>query len=209
MGTRKSWAFLLGSIAVSTLAASHRWPDSAHAIGVIRRGGGTARHPVRLEGGREDYTLVLTATVLPPFRGDALLSVEGSPPMGWDAELSRPVVDLGVHRWPSLDGDALRGLAPRDRVALWVKLRPPRADPVCGMACREGSVGEAFAGREECFCSERCRDAFRADPARFPPRPVDRGTWAIALREAGSGRALLTVPIVLGGEEGGHAGEHH
>src|SRR5512139_4191777 len=124
MSTRRNLAFLAGAIAISTLAAWYRWPDSAHAIGVIKRGGGSARHPVALPGGQDEYVLVATAPVIPPWRGDARISVEGAPAMGWDAEVSRPVVDLGLRRWPSLDGDTLRGLAPRDRVALWLRLRP-------------------------------------------------------------------------------------
>lgn len=209
MFTRKNLAFLAGAIALSTLAAWYRWPDSAHAIGVIRRGGGAARHPVAFPGGRDEYVVVATATVIPPWRGDARISVDGAPAMGWDVEVSRPVVDLGLHRWPSLDGDTLRGLSPRDRVALWLRLRPPRADPVCGMACPEGAPRGADGDREECFCSETCRAEFARAPGRHPSRPVDRGRWTIALRDTATGAPVLTVPVVLGGEEAAHAGAHH
>lgn len=208
MTTRRKLAFFLGAVLVSTLGAWYRWPDSAHAMGVIAQGGGTARHPVVLAGGRDEYVLVATAAVRPPWRGDARISVEGSPPMALDVEVSRPAVDLGLHRWPSLEGDTLRGLSPGDRVALWVRLRPPRADPVCGMACPEGGPRLAAAGRDECFCSAACEGAFAAAPARHPPRPVSRGRWTLALRDAASGAPVLTVPIVLGGEEGSH-GAHH
>lgn len=207
--TRRKLAFLAGAIAVSTLAAWYRWPDSAHAIAVIRRGGGTARHPVALSGGKDEYVLITTARVIPPWRGDARISVEGAPAMEWDAEVSRPVVDLGLHHWPALEGDTLRRIEPGDRLALWTRLRPPRADPVCGMPCPEGAARHSAGGREECFCSDDCRHAFAAEPARYPPRPVERGRWTLALRDAGSGEPLLTVPIVLGGEEGSHGGAHH
>lgn len=207
MSARRKLAFLLGAIAVSTLAAWYRWPDSAHALGVIKRGGGTARHPVALPAGEDSYVLVATAPVLPPWSGDARVAVEGEPPMAWELEVSRPVVDLGLHRWPVQDGDRIRGLRPRDRVALWVKLEPPAADPVCGMPCRAHDVRQVVGGREECFCSEACREAFRADPSRHPPRRVDRGSWALTLRDDASGAPLLTIPIVLGGKDGGRA--HH
>lgn len=205
----RNLAFLAGAVALSTLAAWYRWPDSAHAIGVIRRGGGAARHAVAFPGGRDAYVLVATATVIPPWRGDARISVEGAPEMTWDVEVSRPVVDLGLRRWPRLEGDTLRGLAPRDRVALWLRLRPPKADPVCGMVCPEGAPRAAAGGREECFCSEACRAAFTQAPNRHPARPVDRGRWTVALRDAASGQPVLTIPVVLGAEEGGHAGAHH
>jgi len=207
--TRRKVAFLVGAVAVSALAAGYRWPDSAHAIGVVRRGGGAARHPVALPGGQESYVVVVTAPVIPPWRGDARLSVEGEPPMAWELEVSRPVVDLGLHRWPVQDRDRIRGLEPRDRLALWVKLAPPAADPVCGMPCGPGAIREAVARREECFCSEACRDAFRADPARHPPRRADRGTWRIVLRDDATGQPLLTVPVVLGGKEAGRDAPHH
>jgi YHS domain-containing protein len=107
------------------------------------------------------------------------------------------------------DGDRIRGLRPRDRVALWVKLEPPRADPVCGMPCGEHDVRRTAGGREECFCSEACWEAFRADPGAHPARRVERGSWALTLRDDASGAPLLTIPIALGGEEAGHAAPHH
>ncbi len=209
MRTRKKLAFLAGTVAVCTLAAWYRWPDSAHAMGVIRRGGGTARHPVALPAGEDSYVVVATAPVLPPWRGDARVSVEGEPPMRWEVEVSRPILDLRLRRWPVQDGDRIRGLEPKDRLALWVKLTPPAADPVCGMPCPEGAAREAIGGREECFCSEACREAFRADPGRHPARRVERGRWALVLRDDRSGAPLLTVPIAHGGEEAGHDAPHH
>ncbi len=209
MTTNRKLAFLAGAVAVSLLAAWYRWPDSAHAIGVVKRGGGTARHPVALAAGQDSYVVVTTAPVIPPWRGDARVSVEGEPAVAWRLEVSRPVVDLHLRRWPVQEGDRIRGLEPRDRLALWLKLTPPAADPVCGMACGEDALREAAAGREECFCSEACRDAFRAAPASHPHRRIDHGRWALVLRDDRSGAPLLTVPIVLGGEEAGHDAPHH
>lgn len=209
MITKKDLAFLLGAVAVSTLAAWWRWPDSAHGIGVVRREGGTARHPVVFPGGRDSYVLVATATVIPPYRGDVQVAVEGDPPMDFDLEVSRPVVDLGLHRWPVLEGRTLRGLSPRDRTALWLRLRPPEGDPVCGMACGRSGLHRTAAGREACFCSESCWRRFREDPARYPPRPAETGRWALTLRDQASGDPVLTMPIVLGGKEAGRGGAHH
>jgi YHS domain-containing protein len=209
MITKKKVAFLMGAIAVSTLAAWYRWSDSAHAIGIIRRGGGTARHPVALQGGRDAYVLIATATVIPPYRGDVRVAVEGDPPMAFDLEVSRPVVDLGLHRWPVLEGRTLRGLSPRDRVALWLRLGPPEGDPVCGMACGESGLHRTAAGHDACFCSESCWRRFQEDPARYPPRRAAQGHWALTLRDEASGEQVLTMPIVLGGKEAGRAGAHH
>jgi YHS domain-containing protein len=209
MSTRRKLAFLAGAIAVSTLAAWYRWPDSAHAIGVVKKGGGTARHPVALQAGQDSYVVIATAPVLPPWRGDAVVSVEGDPAPAWEVEVSRPILDLHLRRWPRQDGNRIRGLEPRDRLALWVKLTPPPADPVCGMACGKDTPRRALGGREECFCSDACWEAFRADPARHPPRRVERARWSLLLRDDRSGAPLLTVPIVLGGAEAGHDAPHH
>ncbi len=209
MSTRRKLAFLAGAVAVSLLAAWWRWPDSAHAIGVIKRAGGTARHPVALAPGQDSYVVVVTAPVIPPWRGDARVAIEGDPPPAWEVEVSRPIVDLRLRRWPVQDGDRIRGLEPRDRLALWVKLSPPAADPVCGMACGKDALRASAGGRDECFCSDGCRDAFRAAPASHPHRTVERARWALVLRDDRSGAPLLTVPIVLGGEEAGHDAPHH
>ncbi len=209
MSTTRKLAFLAVAVAVSTLAAWYRWPDSAHAIGVIKKGGGTARHPVSLQPGQDSYVVVATAPVIPPWRGDAVVSVEGDPEPAWEVEVSRPIVDLHLRRWPRQDGTRIRGLEPKDRLALWVKLTPPPADPVCGMPCGKDTVRHALAGRDECFCSDACWETFRADPARHPPRRAEKGSWSLVLRDDRSGAPLLTVPIVLGGEEVAGEAHHH
>jgi YHS domain-containing protein len=209
MITTRKLAFLAGAVAVSTLAAWYRWPDSAHAIGVIKEGGGAARHPVALKPGQDSYVVIATAPVVPPWRGDAVVSVEGDPAPAWELEVSRPILDLHLRRWPKQDGNRIRGLEPKDRLALWVKLTPPPADPVCGMACGKDMARHALAGRDECFCSDACWETFRADAGRHPPRRAERGSWALVLRDDRSGAPLLTVPIALGGEEVAGEAHHH
>ncbi len=121
------WLWLAGSVGVATLAAAWRWPDSTHAIGVLRQGGGSARHPVTLTPGPTRYMLVVTAPVIPPWRGDARLAIEGDPLLDFKTELSGPVLDLGLHHLPRLDGRVLRGLRAGDRIALWVQIDAPQA----------------------------------------------------------------------------------
>ncbi len=116
----RNLAWLAGAVALSGLAAAWRWPDSAHAMAVIRPGGGAVRHPVVLPPGADHYQVVLTAPVVGAWRGDARLSVEGEAPLPFDASLSGPVVDLGFHHWPRLEGAVIRDLVPGDRIALWV-----------------------------------------------------------------------------------------
>src|SRR5882724_541044 len=47
-------------------------------------------------------------------------------------------------------------------------------DPVCGMRVEAGSrYRYAFEGREFVFCSERCRDRFKATPAEYVNKVAD------------------------------------
>jgi hypothetical protein len=201
----KGVAALALTLIVATAAAAWRWPDSAHAMGVIGAAGGAARRPVSLPAGPERYEVVLTARVMPPWRGDVRVELTGEPPLDWSMEVARPVVDLGLHRWPRQDGRVLRGLAPGDKLALWLTFAAPERDPVCGMPCAPGSP--RVAGR--CFCGEECRLAFAGNP-RAPRRvPATTLAYDLVLRDEATDKVVLTVPLRLGGEGGGHAGGHH
>ena len=208
---KKSIITLVAAIAISTVAATHRWSDSAHSIGLVTQGGGKVRHPVHFTAGRGRRMLIATATVIPPYRGDARITVEGEPPMDYQLSFSRPIVDLGIRRLPEFRDDTLYGLEPRDRLAIWVKMYPPAGmDPVCGMRKSEGFIALSHDGRDYHFCSTDCLDRFRKDPARFEDRDAVRGTYHLALRDTRTGKPVLRVPLIFQGEEeAGNAGGHH
>lgn len=201
----RGWLWLGGSVLLATAAAVWRWPDSAHALAVLRQGGGAARHPIVLRPGPARYMVVLTAPVLPPWQGDARIALEGEPPLDFEAHLSRPVVDLGLHHLPTLDGRVLRGLRPGDRIALWVSLPAPDLDPVCGMRCAGDAQLQAGG---HCFCSAKCRDAFLRDPSRHDKAGFRGQTLRLTMRDDKTGQPILSVPVMLGGKGGGH-GDHH
>jgi YHS domain-containing protein len=206
----KSIAFFFFAVALSLLAATYRWGDSAHAIGLIRASGGEARHAAYLTAGKTGYTLIATATVIPPYRGDARVVLEGDPPIDHEVHLSEPVVDLGIRRNPHLRGDVLHGLRPKDRIALWVVMRPPAVDPVCGMAYQEGFIETSFAGEKFFFCNEGCAAAFRRDPAKYRDNAGLLGQYRLALYDTKSGRPVLTVPVIFKGKgEAADGGHHH
>ena len=128
--------FVVGAFAVaaavSTLAAAHRWGDSGHAIGLIKANGGGVRHPVVLDAGLDRYSVIVTATVIPPYRGDARVVLEGDPELEHEIYFSEAVVDFHLPRRPEFSGHVLHGLEPRDRLALWVMMRPPARSPARG-----------------------------------------------------------------------------
>lgn len=111
--------------ALSLVAAQHRWGDSGHTMGFISVKGGKARHPAVLSAGGHHYTQLVTATVMPPYRGNARIELEGVPATCYEIHLQNPVVNLGLRRLPRLENNTLFGLEPRDRIALWVVITPP------------------------------------------------------------------------------------
>ena len=115
----------LFAAALSVFAAWWRPGDSAHAMGMVSIKGGKARHPVHLPIGKDRYTLVLTGTVIPPYKGDTRVVVEGQTELPYSVYGSDPIVDLGLRRRPYFDNQTLTGLQPKDRFTVWVVIRPP------------------------------------------------------------------------------------
>jgi YHS domain-containing protein len=206
---KKSVFFLL-AFSVAMLAAAHRWNDSAHAIGVIKAKGGTARHPVSLESGEESYILIATATVVPPYRGDVRVVLEGEPAIEYEIHAAGPIVDLGLHRWPQFRDNTFYGLKPRDRPALWIKMSPSRVDPVCGMADKDSAITATYEGKIYRFCSESCKARFLEAPARYKDADGARGTYTLAFYDTKTNNRVLTIPIIMKPKgELSNAGEHH
>ncbi len=187
--------FFVLAFAVSVLAANYRFGDSAHAIGLIKKFGGEARHAVSLESGRDRYMLIATATVIPPYRGDTRIVLEGEPAIAHRIYLSEPVVDLGLRRLPVFRDNVLYHLEPRDSIALWVDMKPPQIDPVCGMADGEGFKRIRHEGREYVFCSDGCLEAFGRNPAKYSGKNHVRGRYRLAFYDTQTNRRVLNVPI--------------
>lgn len=114
-------AFLL-AVAVCGTAAVHRFHDSAHAMGTLKRGGSQARHPALLDRDRDSWVLIATAGVIPPFHGNARVALEGDPALSASFHNAQPAVDLGLYHRPEFRTDTYYGLRPGDRIALWVKI---------------------------------------------------------------------------------------
>ena len=144
MRRKKVITFIL-SAGLCLAAAAYRWGDSGHAIGLISRRGGRARHPTCLESGRGRYTQIVTATVLPGYRGNARVVLEGAPPMNCDMHLAVPVVDLGLRRKPRLRNRTLVDLQPGDRIALWLVMRPAGSAVSSGSGPPPGISGGKFS----------------------------------------------------------------
>ena len=198
------------AVFISLAAAEYRWGDSSHAIGLLSVNGGKARHPSFLESGWDRYAQITTATVLPPYRGDVRVVLEGNPPLDYDLRLSKPVVDLGLRRLPDFRDDILYDVQPRDRLALWVLLRAFPSDPVCGMSVGEEDLSFSYQGKILYFCGEGCLASFRTEPERYKGRDTPRGKYNLAFYDTRTEKSVLKVPLIFKGKEDSHAsGGHH
>jgi len=198
------------AVCISLLGATYRWGDSAHSIGLIKESGGEARHPSAMESGKDSYTWIATATVIPPYQGDARVALEGKPAVDYSIHFSEPVIDLGLKHKPRFKDNVLYDLRPKDRIALWVLMKPPVLDPVCGMTCTTRFKKERIDGKDYCFCSAACRDAFVKEPAKYQGRENVTGRYTLAFYDVKTDKAVLRLPLVFKGKgEVKDAGEHH
>lgn len=183
------------AVGISCVAASYRFGDSAHAIGMLSLKGGKARHPFMIKSGKDGYTLIMTGVVLPPYRGDVKVALEGSPAMNYVIYDSEPVIDLGLHREPELEGSILRGVQSRDRLTLWVVMTPQS--------------------------DEDLEDLFNDDPGSVDPAtestllsdvgPEGHQPLKLSFYAAETGQKLLNIPVLFADlqPEGGSHGSHH
>ena len=128
---KKPITFLV-AVVISLAAAHHRWGDSGHAMGIVSASGGSARHPVVLSSGKSRYSQVITATVVPPYRGDAKISFSGPLPVDYDIYHQSPVLDFGLTPAPYFEDDILHELNPGNRLTLWLVVRPANERRITG-----------------------------------------------------------------------------
>ena len=209
----KKWViFFSVAVVVSLLAAAHRWNDSAHAITTVSNKGGSVRHAVELKGGEGRYSIVVTSRVIPPYRGDIKIKLEGELQLPYEIHSALPPkLNLGVHKWYSIENNMMKGVKPKDKFILWLILKPNPIDPICGM---EGKVEitESYRGRKYRFCQEGCREEFRKFPEKFRDNDYVRGEYNLVFYDAESDKSVLKLPIILKDKdekEARSSGHHH
>lgn len=190
------------SVAVCAAAASYHFYDSAHTIGLIKAGGGEARHPILLDRGRDSYTLIATATVVPPYRGDVRVAVEGEPAMDFMIYNSEPVVDLGVFRHPAFRNNVLYDLRPKDKIALWVVMKP-KGSALPGHANPE-QASDVTANGSCCEipAPEAATKAEEHPTAHGNGNKDPRTKQFLAFYDVDTNARVLQVPIIYRDKEG-------
>lgn len=218
--TAKTLLVFALSVAVCTVAAGYRFYDSAHTIGMIKAEGGKARHPIVLDKGRDSYTLIATAAVTPPYRGDVRVAVEGTPAMDYVIYPSEAAIDLSPYRHPTFRDNVLYDLQPRDKVALWVVMkpkkggeavaatsgvRPPKQDECCDLPVAAAPAPAMSAQTHGGAATHPPGERPRGGGGKSG-RPEGAGaTQRLAFYDTATGKAVLTVPIVYkGAGEGGN-----
>ena len=198
------------AVLLSLAAAQYRWGDSSHAMGLLTKNGGKARHPSVLKSGWGRYAQITTATVLPPYQGDVRIHLEGEPTLDTDIRFAGPVVDLGLRRRPEFRDGVLYGVQPRDRLAFWVLMRALPTDPVCGMSVSSADISYTFQGEAYHFCCKGCLATFREEPERYRGNKPPHGTYKLAFYDTNTGQPVLKIPLIFKGKEESHAsGGHH
>ena len=183
------------AVGISCFAAAYRFGDSAHAIGMLSADGGKARHPFKIKSGKNGYTLIMTGIVLPPYQGDVRIALEGTPVMNYRIYDSKPVIDLGIHRRPELDGNILHDVQSRDRLALWLVMKPPSAYDLEAPSGEPSDTG-----------------MLSSEPAQPDgDGPTGQQPLKLSFYAANSGQKLLQIPVVFADlqQEGGAHGSHH
>jgi len=207
---KRKIGFFLLAVMISVAAALIRPGDAAHSIGMIKADGGKVRHASSFPGGKDRYMLISTATVIPPYRGDVRVVLEGRPEMDYRLSFSAPVIDFGIRRLPRFQDGIIHDLRPMDRVALWLEMHPPRVDPVCGMAHEEGFIRHEHEGREYAFCGEMCLREFKQNPGQYEGADSLSGTYHLTYYDTKTEKPVMSVPInFMGKGEMPDGGGHH
>lgn len=191
----KTILIFITAVGISCFAAAYRFGDSAHAIGMLSSDGGKARHPFVLKSGKDGYTLIMTGVVLPPYRGDVRIALEGTPAMDYSIYDSEPVINLGIHRRPELDGHILHGVKSGDRLALWVVMKPK---PTVNLEAPAGEATDAIQSSMEA--------ARPGNAGTSGQQPLKLNFYAVNTEQK-----LLQIPVVFADlqQNGGAHGPQH
>jgi hypothetical protein len=125
--------------------------DSAHAIGMLNANGGIARHPVEydLDGALfGQFTLMLTAKVLPPVSGDLVVHLLSGPEKLDYVVSSRypPGVPLfnRLDRWYTFENSIFKGVTTGSDLVIVLRIKPPKAAGRYMLTVTENSTGHLY-----------------------------------------------------------------
>ena len=124
--------------------------DTVHAVALLNMKGGQAMHPAHFvlgEGLFGRFTLLLTATVLPPVRGDILFEINGPEELEYSvASRYPPVIPLinRSHPWFSFEKNVHKGVQPGDSLLLVMRIKPPKEPGEYQIVLKDAYSGQVY-----------------------------------------------------------------
>ncbi|MFZ0280807.1 MAG: hypothetical protein WAL29_04110 [Bacteroidales bacterium] len=116
---------VVATISICTVAAMYTPPGFGHSVTMVTRDGGISRHPVLLGLNMDRYVILVTGTVIPPYRGGFRIVLEGDPDIEHKIYSSYPPsLYLGMNHFHDFGTDTITNIFPRDKFTLAVFIKP-------------------------------------------------------------------------------------
>lgn len=116
---------IVATISICTVAAMYTPPEFGHSVTMVTKDGGISRHPVLLGLNNKSYVILVTGTVIPPYRGGFRIVLEGEPKIEHQIYSSYPPsFYLGINHFHDFVNDTITNILPRDKFTLAVCIDP-------------------------------------------------------------------------------------
>ncbi len=124
--------------------------DSAHATGILNETAGIARHPVEYDLNNAlfgQFTLMLTAKVMPPVSGDMVVHLTGPEELDYVVSTRYPP---GVplynrrDRWYTFEDSIFKGVTTDSDLVIVLRIKPPKEIGSYTLVISDNSTGQLY-----------------------------------------------------------------
>jgi hypothetical protein len=113
------------TVAICTVAAMYTPPGFGHSVTMVTRDGGISRHPVLLGFDINKYVILVTGTIIPPYRGGFRIVLEGEPEIPHRIYSAfPPPLYLGMNHFHNFINNTVTDISQGDKFTLAVCLEP-------------------------------------------------------------------------------------
>lgn len=134
--------------------------DSAHAIGMLNAKGGVAFHPVEYaldEALFGQFSLLLTAKVLPPVSGDLVVKLTGPEELQYVVSSRYPPglpIMNRLDRWYTFENSIFKDVTTGSDLVIVVKIKPPKSSGDYALTINDNSTGQLYYTMPVAFLDE-------------------------------------------------------
>ncbi len=127
-----------------------KFNDSAHAVGMLNAEGGVAMHPTEfsLDGSLfGQFTLLLTARVLPPVSGDLVVDLTGPEELDYKTSSRYPPgvpITNRLDRWYTFENSTFKGVTTGSDLVIVLLIKPPQAAGEYTLSITDDSTGQLY-----------------------------------------------------------------